>query len=160
MFSKNKIVDLPKLLELIQTPLHQQQKIIFTNGCFDLLHPGHIDYLENAKTLGDILIIGVNSDTSVKRLKGTSRPINSQEHRALILAALQCVDYVVFFEEDTPINLITQIKPSILVKGGDYRIDQIVGAKEVKGNGGIVKSLAFLAGYSSTAIIDKIKKNA
>lgn len=134
------------------------KKIVFTNGCFDLLHVGHIKYLSQAKDLGDILIIGLNSDKSVKKLKGNNRPINSFEDRAKLLAALKSVDLVIMFEEQTPENLIKEIIPDVLVKGGDYDIKEIVGYQTVIDNGGQVKTLSFYDGYSSTNYIDKINK--
>ena len=134
------------------------KKIVFTNGCFDLLHVGHIKYLSQAKDLGDILIIGLNSDKSVKKLKGSNRPINSFEDRAKLLAALKSVDLVIMFEEQTPENLIKEIIPDVLVKGGDYDIEEIVGYQTVIDNGGRVKTLSFYEGYSSTNYIDKINK--
>ena len=134
------------------------KKIVFTNGCFDLLHVGHIKYLSEAKDLGDILIIGLNSDKSVKKLKGNNRPINSFEDRAKLLAALKSVDLVIIFEEQTPENLIQEIVPDVLVKGGDYDIEEIVGYQTVIDNGGQVKTVSFYDGYSSTNYIDKINK--
>ena len=134
------------------------KKIVFTNGCFDLLHVGHIKYLSQAKDLGDILIIGLNSDKSVKKLKGNNRPINSFEDRAKLLAALKSVDLVIMFEEQTPEKLIKEIIPDVLVKGGDYNIEDIVGYQTVIDNGGQVKTLSFYEGYSSTNYIDKINK--
>ena len=134
------------------------KKIVFTNGCFDLLHVGHIKYLSQAKDLGDILIIGLNSDKSVKKLKGNNRPINSFEDRAKLLSALKSVDLVIMFEEQTPENLIKEIIPDVLVKGGDYDIEEIVGYQTVIDNGGQVKTLSFYDGYSSTNYIDKINK--
>ena len=136
----------------------EEKKIVFTNGCFDLLHVGHIKYLSQAKDLGDILIIGLNSDKSVKKLKGNNRPINSFEDRAKLLAALKSVDLVIMFEEQTPENLIKEIIPDVLVKGGDYDIKEIVGYQTVIDNGGQVKTLSFYDGYSSTNYIDKINK--
>ena len=133
------------------------KKIVFTNGCFDLLHPGHVDYLERAKALGDILVVGLNSDSSVRRLKGDERPINTEIDRARVLAGLWCVDFVIIFNEDTPYNLIKAIEPDVLVKGGDWPIEKIVGRDIVLARGGIVKSLNFLPGYSTTSLIDKIR---
>ena len=135
-----------------------KKKVVFTNGCFDLLHVGHIRYLSQAKKLGDILIVGLNSDRSVKMLKGKDRPINSFEDRATLLSALKSVDLVIMFEEQTPENLIKEIVPDILVKGGDYKIEEIVGYKTVIDNGGRVETLSFYDGYSSTNYIDKINK--
>ncbi len=133
------------------------KKVVFTNGVFDLLHIGHITYLAKAAELGDKLIIGLNSDSSVKRIKGEDRPVNGQNSRAALLAALFFVDAIALFEEDTPFNLITGLLPDILVKGADYSVDQIVGAKEVLANGGAVKTINFVEGYSSTSIINKIR---
>lgn len=136
--------------------LHQQ-KIVFTNGCFDVLHFGHVRYLLEAKKLGDILVVGLNSDDSVRRLKGPSRPINGEKERAFVLAALSFVDYVVLFEEDTPENLIKAVRPDVLVKGGDYALDQIVGADFVTQNGGTVTTIPFVEGFSSSQIIEQLK---
>ena len=136
--------------------LHRQ-KIVFTNGCFDVLHYGHAQYLLEAKKLGDILVIGLNSDASVRRLKGESRPINGEKERAFMLAAFAFVDYVVVFEEDTPKELIEVVKPNILVKGGDYQIENIVGADFVMKNGGTVTTIPFVEGFSSTHIIEQLK---
>ena len=133
--------------------------IVATNGCFDILHVGHIRYLSEAKSLGDILVVGINSDESVKNLKGPSRPINSLSDRSLLLSELVCVDYVVSFKEQTPLKLIKMIMPDILVKGGDYTLDNVVGSKEVIDTGGKVELLKFHDGYSSTNYIDKIKKH-
>lgn len=133
----------------------QKKKIVFTNGCFDLLHVGHVRYLQEARNLGDVLVIGVNSDASVKRLKGPTRPVQIEQDRAEILAALGCVDFTAIFAEDTPENLIHQVKPDILVKGGDWKIDQIVGAPFVMSYGGQVMSLQFINGKSTTQLIAK-----
>lgn len=132
--------------------------IVFTNGCFDLLHYGHVHYLAEASALGDKLIVGVNSDASVERLKGPERPIKNLENRQFILASLELVDAVISFEEDTPIKLIEKVLPDFLVKGGDWKPDQIVGSELVLQNGGEVLSLPFVEGHSSTNLIDKIKK--
>jgi len=133
------------------------KSIVFTNGVFDILHAGHIFSLSQAAKEADFLIIGVNSDDSVKRLKGEQRPLNNQDSRALLLASLLMVDAVVIFEEDTPLELINSIKPDVLVKGGDYTIEQIVGAKEVISNGGRVVINPVIEGYSTTTLIDKLK---
>lgn len=138
----------------------KHQKIVFTNGCFDLLHIGHLTYMARAAELGDKLIIGLNADSSVRLLKGEGRPVNNQQSRAALLAALFFVDAVVIFEEETPQNLIADLLPDVLVKGGDYTIDKIVGAKEVMANGGEVKTLTFVDGYSSTSIIEKIRQQS
>ena len=145
-------------IEIINRIKAKRKKIVFTNGCFDLLHVGHIRYLAQAKKLGDFLIIGLNSDSSVKELKGEDRPINSFEDRATLLSAIESVDSVIMFEEQTPENLIKDIVPDILVKGGDYNIEDIVGYQTVMQNGGQVKTLSFYDGYSSTNYINKIKK--
>ncbi|MEL1234894.1 MAG: D-glycero-beta-D-manno-heptose 1-phosphate adenylyltransferase [Candidatus Neomarinimicrobiota bacterium] len=145
-------------IEIINRIKDDRKKIVFTNGCFDLLHVGHIRYLAQAKRLGDFLIIGLNSDSSVKELKGEDRPINSFEDRATLLSAIESVDLVIMFEEQTPENLIKDIVPDILVKGGDYNIEDIVGYQTVMQNGGQVKTLSFYEGYSSTNYINKIKK--
>ena len=134
----------------------EYQSIVFTNGCFDVLHRGHITYLAQARDLGDCLVVGLNSDASVKRLKGENRPVNGESDRAIVLAALSFVDYIILFEEDTPKNLIEQVKPDILVKGGDYQIANIVGADFVTENGGKVLTLPFVDGYSSTKIIQAL----
>ncbi len=135
--------------------LHHQ-KIVFTNGCFDVLHFGHVQYLLEAKKLGDLLVVGLNSDASVRRLKGESRPINGEQERAFVLAALAFVDYVVVFEEDTPKELIEVVKPDVLVKGGDYQIENIVGADFVIQNGGTVTTIPFVEGFSSTHILEQL----
>ena len=139
--------------------LLHQRKIVFTNGCFDLLHCGHITYLAKARQLGDLLVIGLNSDTSVRRLKGPERPINSETARAQVLAALEMVDYVTIFEEDTPFNIIRKVKPDFLVKGGDYQIENIVGADFVHEHGGQVLTIPFVDGFSTTSIVDQLKNN-
>lgn len=131
--------------------------IVFTNGVFDLLHRGHLTYLREAATLGDRLIIGINTDASVKRLKGEKRPVNCLEDRMYMLSCLSCVDMVVPFEEDTPLDLIKHVRPDILVKGGDYKIKNIVGFDYVRSYNGSVKVLSLIDGYSSTLLIEKIK---
>jgi D-glycero-beta-D-manno-heptose 1-phosphate adenylyltransferase len=133
------------------------KKIVFTNGVFDILHEGHIASLSEAALYGHVLIVGINSDASVKRLKGESRPVNNEGSRTLLMASLVMVDAVILFEEDTPLNLITAILPDVLVKGGDYTIEQIVGASEVIANGGEVKIVPILEGFSTTGIIERMK---
>lgn len=133
--------------------------IVFTNGVFDILHPGHIFSLSQAAAEADFLVIGLNADASVKRLKGESRPVNNQESRSLLLASLLMVDAVVIFEEDTPLNLINALLPDVLVKGGDYTIEQIAGAREVIANGGRVVINPILEGYSTSSIIEQIRGN-
>lgn len=134
----------------------QGRKVVFTNGCFDLLHVGHVRYLQEAKEQGDILVVGLNSDSSVAALKGSDRPVQCEEDRAEILLSLSAVDYVVLFSQPTPIDLIKAIQPDVLVKGGDWKIEQIVGSEFVIGRGGEVKSLSFVQGRSSSSIIGKI----
>lgn len=134
------------------------KKLVFTNGCFDIIHAGHVQYLAEAAALGDILIMGLNSDASVKRLKGEERPINCQQDRKIVLEGLVSIDLVFIFDEDTPYELIKAIQPDILVKGGDWTPDQIVGSDLVLAKGGEVKSLSFKPGNSTTAIVEKLKK--
>lgn len=133
------------------------KKIVFTNGCFDILHKGHVSYLNEAARQGDFLVVGLNSDASVKRLKGDNRPVNSELDRKFVMENLKCVDFVEVFTEDTPYELIMHIMPSVLVKGGDWAVSQIVGSDLVINSGGEVKSLTFVNGYSTTNTIDKIK---
>lgn len=149
------VCTIQNLQETLAPYRKKQQKIVFTNGCFDLLHVGHVRYLQEAEKQGDILVVGINSDESVKNLKGPKRPIQNENDRAEILAALACVDLVVIFKEDTPENLIKKVHPQVLVKGGDWKIDQIVGADYVLAHGGSVKSLQFVDGKSTTRIIEK-----
>ena len=132
-------------------------KIVFTNGCFDLLHPGHISYLKEAKTLGDKLIVGINSDQFVKKLKGSGRPVFRLDERMQILSSLSFVDLVIPFKSETPLHLIEEIQPDVLVKGGDYNVENIVGSKFVINSGGIVKTLTFEKGYSTAEIIKRIR---
>lgn len=133
--------------------------LVFTNGCFDIIHRGHVEYLNQAKSLGKSLIIGVNSDASVRRIKGEGRPINNESDRAFVLSNLKCVDAVIIFDEDTPYNLINALRPDFLVKGGDWKEKQIVGSDIVKSYNGKVYSLKYVDSYSTTNIIDKIKKD-
>jgi D-beta-D-heptose 7-phosphate kinase/D-beta-D-heptose 1-phosphate adenosyltransferase len=149
--------EMMNIIHSIKAEQEQGKKIVFTNGCFDILHRGHVAYLNQARDLGDLLIVGINSDESVKRLKGPERPVNMLEDRAYVLSALKSVDYVIPFEEDTPLDLINLIMPDILVKGGDYTIDRIVGAQEVLAHGGRVEIIPFVPGKSTSAIIDTIK---
>ncbi|MBC7884759.1 MAG: D-glycero-beta-D-manno-heptose 1-phosphate adenylyltransferase [Saprospiraceae bacterium] len=145
-------------LQLLTLWRTQHQKIVFTNGCFDLLHIGHVLYLEESKSLGDILVVGINSDASVRRLKGPNRPIQDENSRSHVLAGLESVDMVIIFDSDNPLELIQTITPDILVKGGDWRMDQIVGGDFVLSHGGQVRSLRFVDGYSTTAMEQKIKR--
>lgn len=133
-----------------------EQKVVFTNGCFDLLHLGHVEYLEKAAQLGDVLVVGLNSDASIRRLKGSKRPVLPQEARARLLAAMEFVEAVVLFEEDTPQRLIEYLRPAVLVKGGDYTPQAIVGAKFVQSYGGEVVVLPYVEGYSTTKLIQKL----
>ncbi|MEY4852434.1 MAG: hypothetical protein RIS99_829 [Bacteroidota bacterium] len=151
----SKIFDFNDLKEILSKK--KNEKVVFTNGCFDILHRGHVSYLQNARGLGDFLIVGVNSDRSVSRLKGPTRPIQNEDDRLFILAGLECVDAVVLFEEDTPIHLIEHLLPNILVKGGDYVIEEIVGYEVVMKNGGLVTTLPFVEGKSTSNIVKKMK---
>ena len=153
----DKVVDLSQLHAQITSWRAAKARIVFTNGCFDLLHPGHIDYLEKARQLGDKLIIGLNSDASVRRLKGPSRPLCPAEDRARMLAALGCVDAIVLFEEDTPLDLITAIEPDVLVKGGDYTGKVVVGREVVEKKDGEVVLIPFLEGYSTTSLLTRLQ---
>ena len=153
---ESKIICQKDLNNLILKWREENQKIVFTNGCFDLLHLGHVDYLAKAKDLGDRLIIGVNTDSSVKRLKGKNRPLQDENSRLHILAALHSVDAVVLFDEDTPYELIKKIQPDILVKGADYKIENIVGYDIVTSRGGSVQTIEFIEGYSTTKIEQRI----
>lgn len=157
--TKLKIATLHEAKILTSKWRKDQQKIVFTNGCFDILHLGHIDYLEKARSLGDKLIVGLNSDDSARRLKGDERPINDLNARSLMLAALDFVDAVVPFEEDTPLTLISTLLPDMLIKGGDYQKENIVGANVVIESGGSVETFELVKGYSTTAIINKLKHN-
>lgn len=156
--TSHKIVSQQELQKRIKSWQSKGQKVVFSNGCFDILHLGHIDYLEKARAFGDKLVIGLNSDDSVRVLKGSSRPVNLQEARARMLAALSFVDGVTVFEEETPQELIEYLLPNVLVKGSDYNIENIVGAKSVIANGGSVETIDLVNGYSTTNIIEKIKK--
>ncbi|SBS28269.1 Bifunctional protein HldE [Marinomonas spartinae] len=144
-----------ELLKQIKLAQLSGEKVVFTNGCFDILHPGHVAYIKQAKALGDRLIVAVNTDASVKRLKGDKRPINNLEHRMAVLEGVGAIDWVTWFDEDTPQRIIEQLTPDVLVKGGDYTIDTIVGAQHVLDHGGEVKVLTFVDGYSTTSIIEK-----
>lgn len=154
---QNKIVTIQQFKK--QQSLLSGKKVVFTNGCFDIIHYGHVHYLMQAKQMGDILVVGLNNDDSIRRLKGESRPINSENARAMMLAALQFVDFVILFGEDTPLQLIKAIVPDVLVKGNDYTIDKIVGADFIIEHGGTVSTLDFIDGYSTTNIIEKIKRS-
>jgi len=153
-----KIVDWDRAKDRVIEWKRQGKRVVFTNGCFDLLHLGHVDYLEKARNLGDALVVGLNTDDSVSRFKGPQRPIQDQQSRARVMAALQAVDLVVLFNEDTPKELISALIPQVLVKGSDYLAENIVGADVVKGAGGEVKTIEFVPGYSTTRIVERIKK--
>lgn len=153
-----KIQDWEAAAETVRVWQRSAQKVVFTNGCFDLLHYGHLHYLAEARDLGERLVVGINSAASVRRLKGAHRPINDSSTRQTLLAALEFVDLVVEFSEDTPLALIRKLQPDVLVKGGDYQIENIVGAKLVQERGGEVLTLPFVAGYSTTKIERKIKQ--
>jgi len=155
---KSKIIDYNNLTPLLTYWKLKNKKIVFTNGCFDIIHRGHIEYLAQAANYGDILIIGLNTDNSVKRIKGESRPVQDQYARAITLAALHFVSTVIFFDEDTPYELIKKVQPDILIKGSDYKAEDIVGYDIVKAKGGEVITIDFIPGYSTSSIIEKLKK--
>jgi D-glycero-beta-D-manno-heptose 1-phosphate adenylyltransferase len=157
MNSTDKIFSLPKLLDQLQVWRSQGQKIVFTNGCFDLLHLGHVDYLEKARQLGDKLVLGLNTDRSISSIKGPNRPLQDEMSRARVMASLLFVDAVVLFDSETPLELIKAVKPDILVKGDDYSIEQIVGHEVVQQAGGEVKTVPLVTGYSTTNIVKKIE---
>jgi D-beta-D-heptose 7-phosphate kinase/D-beta-D-heptose 1-phosphate adenosyltransferase len=151
-----KVLDRDTLLERFGRP--RSGRLVFTNGCFDLIHRGHVEYLCAARSLGDALVVGLNTDASVRRLKGPGRPVTPEEDRAIVLAALACVDAVSLFDEDTPRELIAALRPDILVKGGDYASADVVGRKEVEADGGRVVFLPFLPGRSSNAILQRLNR--
>lgn len=151
------IYSLDKFLEIRTELIKTSRKLVFTNGCFDIIHRGHISYLSQAKMLGNYLVIGLNSDSSVKILKGDSRPINNQDDRAFVLDNLKPVDAVIIFDEETPFNLINSIKPDFLVKGGDWKEENIIGSDIVKKYGGTIVSLKYIDNYSTTSMFDKIR---
>ena len=153
------LVDLPELVALVAEAKARGQRVVLTNGVFDILHVGHVSYLEEAKSCGDRLVVAVNDDDSVRRLKGASRPVNSLADRMAVLAGLASVDWVVPFSEDTPAELIAKVVPDVLVKGGDYRVEQIAGGDTVLKNGGEVRVLGFKPGRSTSALIDALRKS-
>lgn len=159
MFTSEKIVSAPKAKETIEAWKTLGQKVVFTNGCFDILHVGHVEYLEKARKLGDKLVVALNTDQSVSAIKGPLRPIIPQDARARLMAALQFVDLVLFFDTETPKEIIEYLIPDVLVKGADYNEDNIVGSKFVKENGGEVKTIELVEGFSTTKIINKIKES-
>ena len=152
------ILTLKEFQKIRQDIKEKNLKLVFTNGCFDILHRGHIAYLNEAKSLGDFLIVGLNSDSSVKKLKGSNRPYNNEYDRAFVLDNLKAVDYVILFSEDTPYDLIKDVKPDYLVKGGDWKEEEIVGSEIVKKYGGKVISLKYIDDYSTTSFINKIRE--
>ncbi|MBI9062436.1 MAG: D-glycero-beta-D-manno-heptose 1-phosphate adenylyltransferase [Marinilabiliaceae bacterium] len=154
---ESKIKSLAEATQVIREWELQEEKIVFTNGCFDIVHRGHVDYLSRAKDLGTKLVLGLNSDASVQRLKGSNRPIVDEQSRAILLAAFQFIDMVVFFDEDTPYELIKALQPDILVKGSDYNAKDIVGYDVLMAKGGRVETIDFVEGFSTTAIVEKIK---
>lgn len=154
---KKNLIKKTQVQKLLKKLKRQKQKIVFTNGVFDILHRGHVEYLAKAKSFGDVLILGLNSDASVRRLKGRNRPINKQIDRAIVLLALESVDYVILFSQDTPLKLIESIKPDVLVKGADYKISEIVGSEFVLSHGGEVKRVKLTKGRSTSNTIKKIK---
>ena len=153
-----KLKSLSALLALLKRRKKLRKQIIFTNGCFDILHVGHIRYLQKARSLGDCLVVGLNADSSVRKLKGTGRPVTGERDRAEVLGALACVDYVILFSDKTPERLIRAVRPDYLVKGGDWKKEQIVGNAFVESCGGKVLSLPFVKGFSTTGLLGKIKK--
>ena len=160
MNTKSKIVKLLTLKKKISQLRQRRKKIVFTNGCFDILHAGHISYLQGAKKTNRTLIVGLNSDRSVRKIKGAKRPIVKEQERAIILAALACVDYVILFDEDTPLKLIEAVRPDVLIKGADWKRKGTVGSKSVQENGGKVEYIKYISGCSSTDIIKRIAKSA
>ncbi|PIE56743.1 MAG: D-glycero-beta-D-manno-heptose 1-phosphate adenylyltransferase [Desulfobulbus propionicus] len=153
-----KVIEITALEEQLRISRHPGSRLVFTNGCFDILHPGHVSYLEEARRCGDYLVVGLNSDASVRRLKGSGRPVNSETERARVLAALGAVDRVVIFAEDTPLELINRLRPDVLVKGADWPEEEIVGAKEVKGWGGQVERIHFAHQSSTSGVIERIRE--
>ena len=154
---KEKVASQDQALKNLKAWREKNKKIVFTNGCFDIIHPGHIDYLSQARDLGNILVLGLNTDQSVRRLnKGSNRPINDERTRAYVLAGLASVDLIVFFDEETPYNLIKLLQPNVLVKGKDYEVEKIIGFDILKENGGEVITIPFLEGYSTSSLIKKI----
>lgn len=153
----SKIVSGAALERRLRAARRAGKRVVFTNGCFDLIHAGHVRYLRAAKRLGDVLVVGLNSDRSVRRLKGPQRPLVPQRARCEVMAALEMVDLVTVFSQDTPYALIARVQPDVLVKGGDWRLDQIVGADLVRARGGRVRSLPFAPGYSTTALVARIR---
>lgn len=153
VLTRDELIAVRKLLR------RDSKKVVFTNGCFDILHRGHIEYLHSAKAMGDVLVVGVNTDASVRILKGPNRPVVAEEDRALVLAALADVDFVTLFAEETPIELIRAIVPDVLVKGADWKVDEVVGKEVVEAAGGVVKTISYIPNQSTTGILAKIRKS-
>lgn len=157
--SADKVMSREDAARWVRDQQNRGLRVVFTNGCFDLLHPGHVDYLEEARSLGDALIVAVNTDASVRRLdKGPDRPVNPEYDRARVLAALAAVDRVVLFDEDTPLQILTELQPDVLVKGGDYRDTDVVGRDVILARGGEVKVLPFREGYSTSRLLDRLRR--
>lgn len=154
---QNKIISKENLSEVIQLLNSQNKKIVFSNGCFDLVHLGHVEYLAKAADLADVFILGLNTDASVKRLKGDSRPLQDEHARAILMSGFSFIDYVVLFDEDTPLELIECVQPDVLVKGNDYKAEDVVGFDVVTKKGGTVQTIELTEGYSTSIIVDKIK---
>ena len=154
----HKVVARSKIRRVLDRERRAGRHIVFTNGCFDLLHAGHVKLLQKARSLGDVLVVGLNSDSSVRRLKGAGRPLAPAADRAIVLGALACVDYVVTFGEDTPLNLIRQVRPDVLVKGGDYKLNEIVGAEFVRQRGGTVRRFRLVPGRSTSTLMRRIRE--
>lgn len=154
---QNKIISRENITEVVQFLASQDKKIVFSNGCFDLVHLGHVEYLAKAADLADVFILGLNTDASVKRLKGDSRPLQDEHARAILMSSFSFIDYVVLFDEDTPLELIECVQPDVLVKGNDYKAEDVVGFDVVTKKGGTVQTIELTEGYSTSSIVDKIK---
>ena len=156
--TENKVINREEAARWVREMQDRGLRVVFTNGCFDLLHPGHVGYLEEARSLGEALIVAVNTDASVRRLgKGPERPVNPEGDRARVVAALQAVDRVVLFDEDTPLEILTALQPDILVKGGDYRLDEVVGRELIEARGGQVRVLPFRSGYATSRLLERLR---
>ena len=158
MKSRIGLLELEEFLKIREILRNENKKLVFTNGCFDIIHRGHVDYLTRARELGDALVVALNSDESVRKLKGEGRPVVSLSDRAFVLSNLKCVDFVISFDEETPFEIISKVIPDILVKGGDWKLDQIVGRDIVEKNGGKVFSLKYVDNYSTSSLLEKIKR--
>lgn len=155
---RTKLTTLKALQRKLSAARNRGQKIVFTNGCFDILHKGHTSYLSKAKELGDILVVGLNSDASVRRIKGPERPLNDEKDRAEVLSALSSVDHVLIFREETPLKLIQALRPQVLVKGGDWKKKDVIGGSFVEAHGGRVRLIPYIRGFSTTGLLEKIRK--